>query len=183
MQSNASPASTWSQSWRPRQSTDTDITTLVINDSFISSNNPHILINENECNCAMPKAQALGMNVLRSTILAEQFRCMLATGTHKPCTCPSGSVCAVAGISIWPQYELYSLTHSAEELRGKFKQCSMPQSNKSTDESNTSPFFSLAVWKPTCAVAQTVVTLIVHPAVLRSQWLRLLFVWNEFMFF
>lgn len=71
----------------------------------------------------MPKAPTLGMNVLWSTILtsrAVQMR-LLATGTHKPCTCLSGSVCAVAGVLIWPQYELYNLTHSAEELRGIFK--------------------------------------------------------------
>lgn len=108
--------------------TQADITTLVINVSFTSSNNPHILIKENECSCAMPKAQTLGMNVLWSTILtsrAVQTR-MLATGTQEPCICLSDSVCAVAGVLIWPQYELYSLTHWAEELRGIFKQCRMP---------------------------------------------------------
>lgn len=108
--------------------TQADITTLAINDSFTSSNNPHILINENECNCAMPAAQALGMNVLWSTILTSGAvqMCRLAIETHRPCTCLFGSVCAVAGILFWPQYKLYSLTCSAEELRAYFKQCRMP---------------------------------------------------------
>lgn len=53
--------------------TQAGITMLVINDSFTSSNNPHILINENECDCAMPKPQALGMNGLWGS--ADVYAC------------------------------------------------------------------------------------------------------------